>query len=360
MEKGVLVRVSSSEDNAELLDISLSGFIVAISSELVFLVTVAEEIADSFQVDSTTPAYFAPDFKAFNGQLKENVNVHVRLPLGMDNWHKCSRSLCLLQFPRESKKLQQVLKRSEWKTAEKVELRCTIAVFSFPLPKNASLLQKSHAGTPHQGQEIRTISSPFGIFCPDIFINSSSSGIVSMRIPSCSLFFTDSRAIPGVAGGLVQSHHRPPCTSPPEILGIELGPLQRIDGTPLDLHLCLAINPVLKALHATLPPSTFTIVFGDLDPFSSPCQCQPQLFPSLSSKAPPPALLEPSIVPASRAVVLVSAGSMWASGVVIDRFAISPPPHLGYLLPSKCPLYLFLFFLTKTAFKALSSPTPTS
>lgn len=55
------------------------------------------------------------------------------------------------------------------------------------------------------GQEIRTISSPFGLLGPEIYANSVTQGVISMLLEG-NIAVLDARVMPGCAGGTVFNH----------------------------------------------------------------------------------------------------------------------------------------------------------
>lgn len=152
-------------------------------------------------------------------------------------------------------------------------------------------------GALSKGAPLLACGSPFGAFCPDIFLNTLSRGVLSNA--TGPLLLTDARCLPGTEGGgvfavrpagvLVALVAAPLCWKAREWVGLTLlcaaAPLIRAARTALG-----RLNPCSASLAALLPPEVG-------DPWSLP----------LRDPGPPWAA----------AAVLVECGTVWGSGVVL-------------------------------------------
>ncbi|XP_054428648.1 peroxisomal leader peptide-processing protease isoform X2 [Pteronotus mesoamericanus] len=152
-------------------------------------------------------------------------------------------------------------------------------------------------GTVPKGSPLLACGSPFGSFCPDIFLNTLSHGVLSNA--AGPLLLTDARCLPGSEGGgvftvrhagaLVALVAAPLCWKAREWVGLTLlcaaAPLLRAARVALR---CL--RPSTASLAALLPPEVGA-------PWGLPLQ------------DPGP--------PWAAAAVLVECGTVWGSGVVV-------------------------------------------
>ncbi|XP_037660593.1 peroxisomal leader peptide-processing protease isoform X2 [Choloepus didactylus] len=152
-------------------------------------------------------------------------------------------------------------------------------------------------GAVPKGAPLLACGSPFGAFCPDIFLNTLSRGVLSNA--AGPLLLTDARCLPGTEGGgvfatrpagaLVALVAAPLCWKAREWVGLTLlcaaAPLLRVARAALG-SLC----PASAALTALLPPEVGA----------------PQ---GLPLRDPEP--------PWAAAAVLVECGTVWGSGVAV-------------------------------------------
>ncbi|XP_046431391.1 peroxisomal leader peptide-processing protease isoform X1 [Neodiprion virginianus] len=140
---------------------------------------------------------------------------------------------------------------------------------------------------PQRGQEVEIESTPFG---NPVFINSVSTGVVSNVLgPSKSLLLTDTNAVIGCEGGPIfikyKSGHR-------AVSGIVIAPLSWCRGEWVGYTLGVSLIP---CLHRILDISGTNIILRS-----------PILGPS-------------TVRMLDRSVVVVSCGSVWGSGVLVDK-----------------------------------------
>lgn len=164
-------------------------------------------------------------------------------------------------------------------------------------------------GTMPKGAPLLACGSPFGAFCPDIFLNTLSRGVLSNA--AGPLLLTDARCLPGSEGGgvfaagpagtLVALVAAPLCWKAREWVGLTLlcaaAPLIQAARTALG-HL----RPADAALAAVLPPELGT----------------PRVLP-LQSPGPPWAA----------AAVLVECGAVWGSGVAVAPHLVLTCRHVA-------------------------------
>ncbi|KAM9070091.1 peroxisomal leader peptide-processing protease isoform 1-T1 [Sarcophilus harrisii] len=146
-----------------------------------------------------------------------------------------------------------------------------------------------------KGAPLLACGSPFGAFCPDIFLNSLSRGVLSNA--AGPLLLTDARCLPGTEGAgvfsargaLVALVAAPLCWRAREWVGLSL--------------LCAADALLHAAAHA-------------LGRLGSPAEAR-LLASLLPPEEPPSPPLLPELGAAWTAAVLVECGSVWGSGVAL-------------------------------------------
>ncbi|XP_017652306.1 peroxisomal leader peptide-processing protease isoform X2 [Nannospalax galili] len=164
-------------------------------------------------------------------------------------------------------------------------------------------------GSVAKGAPLLACGSPFGAFCPDIFLNTLSRGVLSNA--AGPLLLTDARCLPGTEGGgvfaarpagaLVALVAAPLCWKAREWVGLTLlcaaAPLLQAARAAL-----VRLHPDSAALAALLPPEVGT----------------PRGLP-LRDLAPPWA----------SAAVLVECGSVWGSGVAVASRLVVTCRHVA-------------------------------
>ena len=283
-----------------------------------------------------------------------------------------ARPLRYVRHPRENAYMQTLLGRAEWKQGKDLEYMCDILVLRCSLPGHPILARLPspdrlwQIAEPGVGDRVILISSPFGIFCPDVFLNAMAAGVVSVLSPSQGLFISDARCIPGSGGGAfvnvdacerrkevrqsaythgdigegnerettetgqkqVVGNGKGTGQGPPFLSGLLLGDIQRAGGRSLELCICLSVSLARGSVEAALlaHPSLAGHSQTPLSPwwYSTHVPRSNRLLPASALTARLPYHASSSRSPSSlriamEAIVLVSAGSMWASGVVLDR-----------------------------------------
>jgi len=145
-----------------------------------------------------------------------------------------------------------------------------------------------------RGQPVWVAASPFGLVSPEVFCTSLSSGIVSNTIPSGSpvIIVTDARGLAGSEGGAVVD-------SDGRLAAMLAPPLQRTDGTTSSLSICIAAEPIWRALKHNLDIS------GQNPAILVGAGVNHRVVAGVVEKV-------------SRSVAAVRVGSLWGSGVVIS------------------------------------------
>ncbi|XP_066205705.1 peroxisomal leader peptide-processing protease isoform X1 [Saccopteryx leptura] len=152
-------------------------------------------------------------------------------------------------------------------------------------------------GAVPKGAPLLACGTPFGSFCPDIFLNTLSRGVLSNA--AGPLLLTDARCLPGTEGGGVFAV-RPGG----ELVALVVAPLCWKAREWVGLTLLCAAAPLLRAARAAL---------GRLSPGAA----------SLAALLPPEVgapwglPLRDSGPPWAAAAVLVECGTVWGSGVVV-------------------------------------------
>ncbi|XP_039727948.1 peroxisomal leader peptide-processing protease [Pteropus medius] len=163
--------------------------------------------------------------------------------------------------------------------------------------EHGKVLAVAPLGTVPKGAPLLACGSPFGAFCPDIFLNTVSGGVLSNA--TGPLLLTDARCLPGTQGGGVFSA-RPPGA----LVALVAAPLCWKSREWVGLTLLCAAAPLLRAARNAL---------SRLRPSAA----------SLASLLPPEVgapwglLLRDPGPPWAGAAVLVECGTVWGSGVVV-------------------------------------------
>ncbi|XP_055969515.1 peroxisomal leader peptide-processing protease [Sorex fumeus] len=154
-------------------------------------------------------------------------------------------------------------------------------------------------GAVAKGAPLLACGSPFGAFCPDLFLNTLSRGVLSNA--AGPLLLTDARCLPGSEGGGVFAA-RPPGA----LVALVAAPLCWRAREWVGLALLCAAAPLLRALRAALPR------LGRAEDAAALAALLP---PELGTPAgPPPRAPEP---PWAAAALLVECGAVWGSGVAV-------------------------------------------
>ncbi|XP_015681134.1 peroxisomal leader peptide-processing protease [Protobothrops mucrosquamatus] len=172
-----------------------------------------------------------------------------------------------------------------------------------PESYGASWVNCVPAGSLRKGDTVFACGSPFGSFCPDIFMNTLSKGIVSnLAGANNALLLIDARCLPGTEGGgvFVMSGIGP------HLVGIIVAPLCWKSTEWVGLTLVCAIDSILESVAEMLSGSC-----GFLKPWLLPMELVTRSHTMMVlGNGLDRHLLD--------AVVLIECGSAWGSGVMIN------------------------------------------
>lgn len=153
-----------------------------------------------------------------------------------------------------------------------------------------------------KGDSVFTCGSPFGSFCPDIFMNTLSKGIVSNMVgEGNALILTDARCLPGTEGGgvFVQSGNGL------HLVGIIVAPFCWKSNEWIGLTLVCAIDHIIESIRNILSgPHRF------LKPWLDPMCLVAKVHGNMEAKSG----LDQQML---AAVGLVECGPTWGSGVMV-------------------------------------------
>ncbi|XP_015277803.1 PREDICTED: peroxisomal leader peptide-processing protease [Gekko japonicus] len=164
-----------------------------------------------------------------------------------------------------------------------------------------------------KGDPLLACGSPFGSFCPDIFLNTLSKGIVSnLAGEGNALILTDARCLPGTEGGAIFAIS----AAGPQLVGIVVAPLCWKSNEWVGLTLVCAVDGILESLRSVL--------------------AEPRRFPNiwlpplrLGAKARKAAVARGGPVQQMlAAVVLVECGLSWGSGVIVSSKVVLTCRHV--------------------------------
>ncbi|XP_048362970.1 peroxisomal leader peptide-processing protease [Sphaerodactylus townsendi] len=162
-----------------------------------------------------------------------------------------------------------------------------------------------------KGDPLFACGSPFGSFCPDIFMNTLSKGIVSnLAGEGNALILTDARCLPGTEGGGIFAISG----DSPRLVGIIVSPLCWKSNEWVGLTLVCAVDCILESIRGIL---------------SEPQQIQKICLPSLQLMVKPQKMAVASPVQQMlAAVVLVECGPTWGSGVMVSSKVVLTCRHV--------------------------------
>lgn len=312
----VLIRgITSESANSPATDFSLSGLVFHVDEKSSYVASLGSLLRNSLDDHFDlldTKFCDGLEIKISKARLKPGAAVSTRFTTPHGTWGTCDDACVLLEFPALRKSLSNVLRKSDWKSAEFIDTMCDIIIFKCNMPLTSFARWKPAAVS--LATRLHILSSPFGVFAPDVFTNSICSGIVSTIISQNGLFLTDARCLPGSAGGAVVSLDN-------HLLGMSLGNLQRQNEQNVDIHVCASANTLLCAAFSGHDCAVRAGIWESSLAPSSPST--PSVFSgcvSLGAAACYPVSgVAKHVDVASRAVVLLVAGAMWASGVIVDR-----------------------------------------
>ncbi|XP_061491273.1 peroxisomal leader peptide-processing protease [Rhineura floridana] len=165
-----------------------------------------------------------------------------------------------------------------------------------------------------KGDPVFTCGSPFGSFCPDIFMNTLSKGIVSnMAGESNTLILTDARCLPGTEGGGVYAI----LGSSLHLVGIIVAPLCWKSNEWVGLTLVCAISNILDYIGSILSGP-----HQSLKTWLNPMQLVTKAHSNVVARD---GLNEQML----SAVVLVEHGLTWGSGVMVNSKLVLTCRHVA-------------------------------
>ncbi|XP_053160723.1 peroxisomal leader peptide-processing protease [Hemicordylus capensis] len=166
-----------------------------------------------------------------------------------------------------------------------------------------------------KGDPLFTCGSPFGSFCPDIFMNTLSKGIVSNMAGDCNtIILTDARCLPGTEGGGVFAVSGTGL----HLAGIIVAPLCWKSNEWVGLTLVCAIDCILESIGSVLTgPHQF--LKGWLNPRQLMSKVHGKM---VAENGPDQQMLA--------AVVLLECGPTWGSGVMVNSKLVLTCRHVVY------------------------------
>ncbi|XP_028845582.1 peroxisomal leader peptide-processing protease [Denticeps clupeoides] len=174
---------------------------------------------------------------------------------------------------------------------------CCFAVLAVPgLGNRAGAVSWLSSASLRKGSEVVACGSPFASFCPDIFMNTLSKGVVSnLAGEENAVILTDARCLPGTEGGGLFLQEGPNS----HLVGIIVSPLCWKSGEWIGLTLVCSLQSILENMrHSATSISALRDISGNEVSLGEH---------RLASKLP--------------SVVLVESGQFWGSGVLLG-------PHL--------------------------------
>ncbi|KAL8187023.1 UNVERIFIED_CONTAM: hypothetical protein K2H54_027950 [Gekko kuhli] len=159
-----------------------------------------------------------------------------------------------------------------------------------------------------KGDPLVACGSPFGSFCPDLFLNTLSKGIVSnLAGEGNALILTDARCLPGTEGGGIFAIS----AAGAQLVGIVVAPLCWKSNEWVGLTLICAVDGILESLRSALPHTCLL----------------PPLHPGAKARKAAVARGGP-VQQMLAAVVLVECGLSWGSGVMVSAGVVLTCRHV--------------------------------
>lgn len=172
-----------------------------------------------------------------------------------------------------------------------------------------------------KGDPLFACGSPFGSFCPDLFMNTLSKGIVSnVAGEGNPLILTDARCLPGTEGGGVFAISGPHL----HLVGIIIAPLCWKSNEWVGLTLVCAIDQIFASIRGVISDSHQSLKTW-LDPT--------QLVAETPGKIIARGVLDQQML---APVVLVECGPIWGSGVMVNSRLVLTCRHVVNGASSVC------------------------
>ncbi|XP_028585414.2 peroxisomal leader peptide-processing protease isoform X1 [Podarcis muralis] len=177
------------------------------------------------------------------------------------------------------------------------------------------------AETLRKGDPVFACGSPFGSFCPDIFMNTLSKGIVSNTSgENNALILTDARCLPGTEGGGVYALSETGL----HLVGIIVAPLCWKSSEWVGLTLVCAVNSILHCIRSALSGPHRALKTW-LNPLELVAKSHGKM---VARDGPHQQMLA--------AVVLVERGLTWGSGVIVNSRLVLTCRHVANGASSVC------------------------
>ncbi|KAF5910181.1 peroxisomal leader peptide-processing protease [Clarias magur] len=162
-----------------------------------------------------------------------------------------------------------------------------------------------------KGCSVLACGSPFGSFCPDLFMSTLSKGIVSnLAGEENALILTDARCLPGTqGGGLFVSDGDASC-----LVGLIASPLCWKSNEWIGLTLVCSLHLILKNMLQTV--NSLQVLREISTPSFSDLHCVPLDAHKTSEKGKYPM------------VVVVECGQIWGSGIVLNHHLVLTCRHV--------------------------------
>ncbi|XP_078499199.1 peroxisomal leader peptide-processing protease [Lissotriton helveticus] len=169
------------------------------------------------------------------------------------------------------------------------------------------------ASSLNKGDVLFTCGSPFGMFYPDIFLNTLSKGVVSNVAGEGNvLILTDSRCLPGTEGGGAYTINEGNLA----LVGIIVVPLCWKANEWIGLTILCSVSQILENVKRVLPALSTPLI--DMWP-------RMMLMPKTSMESEPRSKL---ILHLTSAAVLVDCGHVWGSGVLVNMRTVLTCRHV--------------------------------
>lgn len=169
------------------------------------------------------------------------------------------------------------------------------------------------ASSLHKGDVLFTCGSPFGMFYPDIFLNTLSKGVVSNVAGEGNVvILTDSRCLPGTEGGGAYTINEGNLA----LVGIIVVPLCWKANEWIGLTVLCSVSQILENVKRVLPALGRPLI---------------DMWPRMMLKAKTSMEFEPRsklILHLTSAAVLVDCGHVWGSGVLVNTRTVLTCRHV--------------------------------
>ncbi|XP_069466614.1 peroxisomal leader peptide-processing protease isoform X2 [Ambystoma mexicanum] len=182
-----------------------------------------------------------------------------------------------------------------------------------PVPRGTEEVRLMPSASLQKGNVLFTCGSPFGMFYPDIFLNTLSKGVVSNVAGEGNVvILTDARCLPGTEGGAVYARSGGNLA----LVGLIVVPLCWKANEWVGLTIACSISHILDNLKKALP--AFMSPLKDAWPRIA-------LMPKVSGQVDVISMLIPRL---ASVAVLVDCGQVWGSGVLVNARTVLTCRHV--------------------------------